>query len=84
MDVAKYVGNAFGRKLNGLRRTGFVEPKVKTLPVEKRKDIVKERVSIGKLNDGTNGNDQKVRKEFAVLLQKGVGPLRREGKSRCS
>lgn len=54
------------------------------LPIEKRKDIVKERVSIGKLHDRAHGNDQKVRNEPAVLLQQCVLPLRCEGKSRCS
>jgi hypothetical protein len=49
MDVAENIRHAFPSKLNGLRRTGFVEPKIKTLPIVKRKDIVKERVSIGKL-----------------------------------
>src|SRR5438105_1020677 len=46
----------------------FVEPKVKTLALEKRKHIVKERVAVGKLHQGANRHHQDVRLETLVSL----------------
>src|SRR6478736_4385600 len=58
MDVAKNVRDAFAREGNRLCRACFVEAQVKSLSIEQRKHVVKERVGVGKLYHTTDWNNQ--------------------------
>src|SRR5580704_3788831 len=48
MNIAENVGDAFARKYNAARSAGLIQSKIKSSPVKKRKNIMKERVRIGK------------------------------------
>src|SRR5208282_4285043 len=60
VNIAKKKANAGAIEANRFARTGLVESKIKTFAIEKRKDVVKERIFVGEANLGTDLNDENV------------------------
>src|SRR5581483_4651797 len=68
MYVAKDVADPGSIKANQSRAAGLVEPEIETLAFKQRKHIVKERVLIRELDNGTDRNHQHVWFETLILL----------------
>src|SRR5262249_52599095 len=60
MDIAEDVANSGSIERHAMRRTGFIQAEIESLPVEHRKYIVKERVEIRKFDNRSDGNYQHV------------------------
>src|SRR5262249_28504788 len=70
MNIAKNVGNARPVEKYIASRARFVKTEVEAFSFEKRENVVKEGISVGKFHDGSHGHDQKMRlKAFVVLCQ---------------
>ena len=72
VDIAEDVRDALAIELDGAMGVGFVEAQVKTFSVKERKDIVKKRIEIRKIDAATGGYDQHVGTEFLTFLNKCV------------
>ena len=68
VNVAEEIAHSYAVEAHCLTGSGFIESKVKSLSIKKRKNIVEERVSIGELDAGARLNDKNVRVEALVNL----------------
>lgn len=57
VNVAKDERNSWLFELHKARGAAFIESKIEALSIEQGKDVVKERVAIGKLHFAPRGND---------------------------
>ena len=57
MDIAEQKADPGMVEADGVSGSRFVEAKIKALAIEKREDIVEERVAIRKINYGTDAHD---------------------------
>src|SRR3954466_8841304 len=77
MNVAEDVGNTGAIETDITGRAGLVQTEIKSLAFEQRKDVVKERIAIGKLNHCSDGNNQQVRFKALVMLSEPQPPWRK-------
>src|SRR5215510_5302599 len=68
MDVAEDVRNSGTVEHHISRRTRFIKTEVEPLSLEKRKDIVKEGIAVGKFHYRPDWHDQEVRIKALVML----------------
>jgi len=70
MDVAKDVADSLTVEDNVPATTTLVKTQIEPLPLEKRKDIVKERILIREFDGRPDRNDQQMGRKTLGLLQK--------------
>jgi hypothetical protein len=68
VDVAEQVTDTHAVKSDGVRRACFVQAEIESLAIKQRKDVVKERVAVRKIDYGADVNDGQMRLEAFVLL----------------
>ena len=68
MNIAEDERNARLVELDEAGRATFVESEIETFSVEQRKDIVKKRIVVGKLNFSARRDHQQRRMETLVFL----------------
>jgi hypothetical protein len=59
---------------------GLVESQIESFAFKERKDIMKERIFIRKLDDTANGNHVEMWDERSVFLKQGVMTVRGKGR----
>src|SRR5207249_10929917 len=69
MDIAEDVANSWRVERERVRSPGLVESEVESLAVEQRKDVMKERIEVWKIDDRADGNREDVGVKCFVLLQ---------------
>ena len=72
MNIAEYVRDSFPPESNLLRRASLIEAQVEAAPIEKREDVVKEGIGIGKVYDTPHRHDEQMGRELFVLLQQSI------------
>jgi hypothetical protein len=70
MNITKDVADSRPIKVYDSRTAGFVQAEIESFPFEKRKHIMKERITIRELHCGAGGDNQNVRLKTLVLLSK--------------
>src|ERR1700722_4246152 len=68
MNIAEDVRNTIAIEPDRASGMGFVETEVKTLSVEERKNIVVERVEVGKVYAAAGPDNQNMRDKLLILL----------------
>src|ERR1700730_13846939 len=58
VNVAEQIAYSYAVKAHCLAGSGFIESKVESLPIKKRKNVVEERVSVWELDAGARLNDE--------------------------
>ena len=76
MNIAEDIRDSFPPESYLLRRACLIKDQVEAAPLEFREDVVKERISIGKVHDTANRHDEQVGRELFVLLQQGISLAR--------
>lgn len=84
MNVAEDVGNTRAVEHHIARRTGFVKTEVEAFPLEKRENVVKERISVGEFHGGSHRHDQEMRLKVFVVLRQSQSTRRAHHGSRRS
>src|SRR5580658_3868559 len=84
MNIAEYVRDSFPAESYLLRRACLIKAQVEAASLEFREDVVKEGISIGKVHDTSDWDDEQVRCELFVLLQQGISLARGGGCDACS
>src|SRR5437764_265556 len=77
MDVAKNVRNTLPVETNRAGGSRLIQPKIEALAIEERKDIVKERIKVRKLDIAASRHNQQMRSELLVLLHQLVRVMMR-------
>src|SRR5689334_17034754 len=68
MDIAEDVGDAFAIEFYAARLARLIKRQIKALAIKERKDVVEERVFVGKLHTAANRNHKQTGDELLVLL----------------
>ena len=69
MDITEDVANPWRVESHGVGSASFVQAKIKSLSVKQRKDIVKERIEVGEIDNRPDRNCQNMRLKPFMLLQ---------------
>src|ERR1035438_1140271 len=68
MNIAEDVRHAFMIEAHPFCASSLIKPQIESLPIELRKDVVKERVEIWEFDCASQWHDKQVRRKAFVLL----------------